>query len=602
MSSWPSQEWALAPPPPPPPAATAANPPPFPPAAAAAAAAAAAITPPSRLATAVAAAAVAAAAAAAVALPRFRAARAHEVLVRSGLGVQGVELGRAFFAWPFQSVEAIDLSAVSLRLSVACMSAEKMPLQVPFVFTVGPHAEQPAALERYARLMLHQSEAARASAVAGVVEGEARMLAAGLPVEELFAGRAAFKAAVTKSVQSGLDRFGMLVHNANIEELRDAPGSTYFKTLSQRISAQAENTAKIEVAEQTQRGSVGAAEREAATRQRLAEVEAEARRVENDRDQLVLALNAATERVRAETGLVAGRAKIEAAAAARQLEADRDREVQQAFAARETERLRGELLSRARAEGDAKVSEAEASAAAAGRDAEGAAAAQIKSAEGSAAAARLAADAALNNTLKQAEGNAAASRFATDAALHDTLKRAEGDAASARFAADAALHATLRKAEGAAEAARLAADAALHAKLREAEGDERAYAVRREGLAGLVSAFGGDMRALVGYTMLDRGTHVALADANAKAIAGLQPKISVWTADASQAMEPVRRLASALPPVLDTLADQAGYRLPEWLLQSPPKPPASAAPALATRAVAVPAEAVAASAVEQRLK
>ena len=203
----------------------------------------------SPFATAAVAAAAAGGLALAAALPRFRAARAHEVLVRSGLGVQGVELGRAFFAFPFQTVEAIDLSAVSMRLTVACMSAEKMPLQVPFVFTVGPNAEQPAALERFARLMLHQTEAARRGAVAGIVEGEARTLAAGLPVEELFAGRAAFKTAVTKSVQTGLDRFGLLIHNANIEELVDAPGSNYFRMLSQRISAQAENTAKIEVAE-----------------------------------------------------------------------------------------------------------------------------------------------------------------------------------------------------------------------------------------------------------------------------------------------------------------------------------------------------------------
>jgi len=125
----------------------------------------------------------------------------------------------------------------------------------------------------------------------------------------------------------------------------------------------------------------------------------------------------------------------------------------------------------------------------------------------------------------------------------------------------------------------------------EAEGAERAFAAPREGLAGLVAAF--NMRALVSYTMLDRGTHVALADANARAIAGLQPKISVWSGDAAQAMEPVRRLTQALPPVLDTLADQAGYRLPEWLLQQT-KPPA--APPQAALAAAQAAHAAAAAA------
>ena len=35
----------------------------------------------------------------------FRSARAHEMLVRTGLQVNGVQLGRTFIEWPLQSVE-----------------------------------------------------------------------------------------------------------------------------------------------------------------------------------------------------------------------------------------------------------------------------------------------------------------------------------------------------------------------------------------------------------------------------------------------------------------------------------------------------------------
>jgi flotillin len=75
------------------------------------------------------------------------------------------------------------------------------------------------------------------------------------------------------------------------------------------------------------------------------------------------------------------------------------------------------------------------------------------------------------------------------------------------------------------------------------------------------------------YLMLTNGTYERLADANAHAIKGLQPKINVWNTGASDgapdSMAPIRNLFQSLPPLLSTIQDQTGMAPPSWLAQMP---------------------------------
>lgn len=76
------------------------------------------------------------------------------------------------------------------------------------------------------------------------------------------------------------------------------------------------------------------------------------------------------------------------------------------------------------------------------------------------------------------------------------------------------------------------------------------------------------------YLMLKNRTYERLADANANAIQGLQPKINVWNTGAqgdgvADPTAPIRNLFQSLPPLLSTIHDQTGMQPPSWLAQMP---------------------------------
>ena len=68
--------------------------------------------------------------------------------------------------------------------------------------------------------------------------------------------------------------------------------------------------------------------------------------------------------------------------------------------------------------------------------------------------------------------------------------------------------------------------------------------------------------------MLRDRTYEKLAQANATAIQGLQPKITVWNTGDSAAADsgaPIRNLLQSLPPMLQTINEQTGIQPPSWL-------------------------------------
>ena len=85
----------------------------------------------------------------------------------------------------------------------------------------------------------------------------------------------------------------------------------------------------------------------------------------------------------------------------------------------------------------------------------------------------------------------------------------------------------------------------------------------------------GGPQGLLQYLMLQNGTFVDLANANAAAINGLQPKINVWTTGnqegaGADSMAPIRNLMQTLPPMFSTIQDQTGMTAPAWLMGQPP--------------------------------
>ena len=77
---------------------------------------------------------------------------------------------------------------------------------------------------------------------------------------------------------------------------------------------------------------------------------------------------------------------------------------------------------------------------------------------------------------------------------------------------------------------------------------------------------------LLQYMMLQDNTYEKLAKANAAAINGLQPKITVWNTgegagSSNDGTGAIRNIMQSLPPLLSTINEQTGIAPPSWLAQ-----------------------------------
>lgn len=157
--------------------------------------------------------------------------------------------------------------------------------------------------------------------------------------------------------------------------------------------------------------------------------------------------------------------------------------------------------------------------------------------------------------------------------LYKRQKEAEAELYENRKAAEAKKLA----AEAQTYAVQLAADAALYAKKKEAEGLKGIAEAEGIYVQNLLSALGGNYNALRDYMMINRGMFKGIANFNAEAIQGLQPKISIWSNGAisgqtvdgtSSGHAGIKELASiyqALPPLLETMHEQTGMLPPAWM-------------------------------------
>lgn len=427
------------------------------------------------------------------AFTRYKTSRSNEWLVRTGLGVKDIQIGKKFIQWPFQNIENVNMIPISYKFKINAMSREKMNFEFPTVFTVGPKNDIES-LTKYSRYLLNQSTEDFDRLIEGIFEGEARTAASNLPIEDIFTGRTNFKNEIVNNVQEHIDKFGLEIYNANIDELKDSDSSNYFTSLSQKIKAEAENRAKVEVSEQNKLGEIGAKEREGETRQRISIIESETTLVENQRQQEILKSNAELEKIRAEQDFIIKQAMIKAENEALITKMTLEKEVE------------------------------------------------------------------IKRSLMELEKQRASDLSSTQVKAEMEAKKAEGESNSTKIKADALLYSEQKNAE-----------AKLYSKQKEAEGINAVYSAQAEGFKKLVDSFGGNPQALISYTMMDKGVYEKLAESNAKAIQGLNPKITVWTHDASKGMEPIQNLARGVIPMLDTIESQTGYKLPEWIINKDTK-------------------------------
>lgn len=178
---------------------------------------------------------------------------------------------------------------------------------------------------------------------------------------EIFTEREEFKRKIFRNIQSELDQFGLKIYNANVKELRDAPQSNYFESLSRKAHEGAINQARIDVAEAQRKGNVGEAQRVGEQNREIAKINAETAVQKTERD---------SERAKAEAQLATRKttfnkevniAQIEATRATEARDEELRKEVEVKRAHTELERLRASDVVKATISRESKQQAADAS-------------------------------------------------------------------------------------------------------------------------------------------------------------------------------------------------------------------------------------------------
>ncbi|XP_071708716.1 flotillin-like protein 1 [Rutidosis leptorrhynchoides] len=457
----------------------------------------------------------------------YRVAKASEYLVITGVGISDIKIAKKSWIFPGQSSSVFDISPVNYTFEVQAMSAEKLPFILPAVFTIGPRSDDDDSLRKFAKLIApHDKQSQHVhDLVKGIIEGETRVLAASMTMEEIFRGTKEFKQEVFEKVQLELNQFGLWIYNANVKQLVDVPGHEYFSYLGQKTQMEAANQAKIDVSEAKMKGEIGSKLRQGQTLQNAAKIDAETKIIstqregqgkkeeikvktevkvfENEREAEVAQANAELAMKKAKWTKDSQVAEVEAnkAVALREAELQKEVEVMNAFT--RTEKLKAEFLSKASVEYETKVQEA-------------------------------------------------------NWELYKKQKAAE---------------ATLYLKEKEAEAKKAIADSELYAKQKEAEGLIALAQAQGTYIRTLSSALGGNYAALRDYLMINGGMYQEIAKINGEAVKGLQPKISIWTGANSGAaeggdggaMKEVAGVYKMLPPLFNTVHEQTGMLPPTWM-------------------------------------
>ncbi|PRQ39475.1 putative Band 7 domain, Flotillin family [Rosa chinensis] len=465
---------------------------------------------------------------------------ASEYLVITGAWIDDLKVKKKAWILPGQTYTIIDLSPVNYTFNVQAMSAEKLPFMLPAVFTIGPRIDDMDSVKKYAKLLSNHDKNSNhvKELVQGVIEGETRVLAASMTMEEVFKGTKEFKKEVWDKVQLELNQFGLIIYNANVKQLVDVQGYEYFSYLGQKTQMEAANQAKVDVAEARMKGEVGAKLREGQTLQNAAKINAETKIIStqregegkkeeirvktevkvygNQKEAEVAQANAELAMKKAGWTKEAQVAEVESTKAVALREAELQKKVETMNAQTTTEKLKAELLSKASVEAETKA--------------------------------------------REAEWNLYQKQKAADAILYQKKKEAE----ATETAAQAQLFARQK-----------AADGEFYAKKKEADGLVALGQAHGAYLHTLLEANGGDYQAARDYMMINGGMFSAIARINADAVKGLQPRISIWTnggeaADGgagagNAAMKEIAGLYKTLPPLLQTVQDQTGMQPPSWM-------------------------------------
>ena len=188
--------------------------------------------------------------------------------------------GGAMFVIPFiQNYTYMDLTPLSISVDLkSALSKQNIRIDVPSIFTVGISTDpdvMPNAAERLLGLSLNQiSDLAK-----DIIFGQLRLVIATMNIEEINTDRDKFLDAISRNVEGELKKIGLRLINVNVTDISDESG--YIIALGKEAAAKAINDARISVAEEDKKGSIGQAQAKMEERIRVAEAESAAVAGEN---------------------------------------------------------------------------------------------------------------------------------------------------------------------------------------------------------------------------------------------------------------------------------------------------------------------------------
>ena len=436
--------------------------------------------------------------------------------------------GGAKFVWPiFQDYGYISLRPLQIAVNLDnALCKQNIRINVPSVFTVGV-STSPEIMGNAAERLFGQSPEAIAELAKDIIFGQLRLVIASMMIEEINADRETFLRAVEANVAEELKKLGLELLNVNITDITDESG--YIKAIGQRAAAGAINKAKIDVAEETRKGSIGAAEAQKLERVAVAQAEAEAAAGEAtaDRDRRI-AVNQADSK-----------------AAAGEADADRDRRI--AVKQADSQATQGENISAIEiAQSNATRAEQEAEA--------------FRRAE----AARQVAEAQIEKARFEAEADAQISRarMETERQRAEVIVPAEISKEQIEIAADAEAEKTRREARGVADA--------IYAKLEaEARGNYEILKAKGEGYRTIIQACINDANAASKMLLIEKLQDIV--SLQTEAIKNIRiDKLTVWDGGAKNGdgrtttANFLSGMLQSLPPLHD-VAGMAGLDLPDYL-------------------------------------
>ena len=414
--------------------------------------------------------------------------------------------GGAKFVWPvFQDYGYISLRPLQIAVNLDnALCKQNIRINVPSVFTVGV-STSPEIMGNAAERLFGQTPEAIAELAKDIIFGQLRLVIASMMIEEINADRETFLRAVEANVAEELKKLGLELLNVNITDITDESG--YIKAIGQRAAAGAINKAKIDVAEETRKGSIGAAEAHKLERIAVSKAEAEAAAGEAgaERDRRIAVKQADSAATQGENISAIEIAQSNATRAEQEAEAYRRAEAARQIAAAQIEKAKYE------AEADAQISRA---------------------------------------------------RLEEERQKAEVIVPAEISKEQIEIAADAEAEKTRREAKGVADA--------IYAKLEaEARGNYEILKAKGEGYKQIIAACDNDANAASKMLLIEKLQDIVALQA--EAIKGIKiDKVTVWDGGSKSAdgktttANFLSGMIQSLPPLHD-VAGMAGLDLPDYL-------------------------------------